>query len=186
MKLQATYLEQHMPCDETEGVSLIDVNPFGAYGKKVRRLLIRKEAEPIQILQLYVRADEDGWLISSAFSDFLLNESLVAIICGDPFHVYDITTYAFKSHPLDDYVAHIYSVPDIHSDRLHDRVMVATYRHVFLIDITAGILWKSDQCAIDGVIITSIENYTVYGLGEWEPPGGWESFKFDLKTGIPI
>ncbi|CCJ79088.1 hypothetical protein QNZ44_001398 [Enterobacter kobei] len=53
-------------------------------------------------------------------------------------------------------------------------------------DIAAGILWKSRQCAIDGVIITSIENETVLGLGEWDPPGGWEPFKLDLKTGIPI
>lgn len=186
MTLQATYLEQHTPGDETEGVSIIDVNPFGANGKKDRRLLISKEAEPILILQLYVRADEDGWLISSAFSDFLLNESHVAIICGDHFHVYDMTTHTFKSHPLGDYVAHIYSVPDIYSDRLNDRVMVATYCHVFLIDITAGILWKSDRCAIDGVIITSIENGTVLGQGEWDPPGGWVSFKLDLQTGTAI
>lgn len=186
MTLQATYLEQPTPGDETEGITIIDINPFGPNGEKDQRLLISKSAEPVLILQLYLRADEDGWLISSAFSDFLLNESHVAIICGDHFHVFDMTTHSFRSHSLGDYVGHIYSVPDIHSDRLHDRVLVATYCHVFLIDIPAGILWKSSQCAIDGVIITSIENDAVLGLGEWDPPGGWESFKLDLKTGIPI
>jgi len=79
MTLQAAYLEQPTLGDETEGVSIIDVNPFGPNGEKDRRLLISKDAEPILILQLYVRADEDGWLISSAFSDFLLNESHVTI-----------------------------------------------------------------------------------------------------------
>jgi hypothetical protein len=64
--------------------------------------------------------------------------------------------------------------------------MVTTYCHVSLIEIAGGILWKSIQCAIDGVIITSIKNDTVLGLGEWDPPGGWEPFKLDLKTGIPI
>ena len=186
MTLHATYLEQPNSGDEMEGVAIIDVNPFGTNGEKDRRLLICKDVEPILILQLYVRVDENGWLISSAFSDFLLNESHVAIICGDHFHVFDIAKHSFRSHPLGDYVAHIYPVPDIHSDRLHDRVMVSTYCHVFLIDIPAGILWKSSQCAIDGVIITSIENDTVLGLGEWDPPGGWKSFKLDLKTGIPI
>ncbi len=163
MTLQATYIEQPTPGAETEGVSIIDVNPFGSKGEKDRRLLIRNDGEPLLILQLYIRADEDGWLISSAFSDFLLNESHVAIICGDYFHVFDIATHAFRSHPLGDYVGHIYSVPDIHTDKLHDRVLVATYCHVFLMDIAAGILWKSRQCAIDGVIITSIENDTVLG-----------------------
>ena len=186
MTLQATYLEQPTPGDETVGVLIMDVNPFGANGEKDRQLLISKDAEPILILQLYVRADEDGWLISSAFSEFLLNESYVAVICGDHFHIFDMATHSFTSYPLGDYVGHIYSVPDIHSDRLYDRVLVATYCHIFLIDITAGILWKSRKCAIDGVIITSIENDTVFGLGEWDPPGGWEPFKLDLKTGFPI
>lgn len=186
MTLQATYLEQPTPGDETEDVPIIDVNPFGPNGEKDRRLLISKDAEPILILQLYVRADEDGWLISSAFSEFLLNESNVAVICGDHFHIFDMATRSFRSHPLGDYVGHIYSVPDIHSDRLYDRILVTTYCHVFLMDITAGILWKSRECAIDGVIITLIENHTVLGIGEWDPPGGWEPFKLDLKTGIPI
>ncbi|GAL44403.1 hypothetical protein [Citrobacter werkmanii] len=186
MTLQATWLEQPKPGDEREGVSIIDVNPFGANGEKDRRLLISKGGEPIVILQLYIRADEDGWLISSTFCDFLLNESQVAILCGDHFHVVEVTSHSFRSHQLGDYVGHIYSVPDINSDRLHNRVLVTTYSHVFLMDIAAGILWKSRQCAIDGVIITSIENETVQGLGEWDPPGGWEPFKLDLKTGIPI
>ncbi len=85
-----------------------------------------------------------------------------------------------------DNVGHIYSVPDIHSDRLYDQVLVTTYCHVFLIDISAGILWKSSQCAIDGELITSIDNDTVLSRGEWYPLEGWESFKLDFKTGIPI
>ena len=186
MTLQATYVEQNMSGDETEVVSIIDVNPFGTNGEMDRWLLISKDAEPILILQLYVRVDEDGWLISSTFSEFLLNESHVAIICGDHLYVFDMATHSFRSHRLGDYVAHIYSVPDIHSDRLQGRILVTTYAHVFLIDILVGILWKSIRCAIDGVIITSIENETVLGLGEWDPPGGWEPFKLDLKTGIPI
>ena len=59
MTLQATYLEQPTPGDETVGVLIMDVNPFGANGEKDRQLLISKDAEPILILQLYVRADED-------------------------------------------------------------------------------------------------------------------------------
>jgi len=186
MTLQATWLEQLSVADETEGVSIIEVNPFGPNGEKDRQLLISKDAEPILVLQLYVRTDEGGWLISSAFAEFRLDESRVAIICGDHFHVFDFATHAFRSYPPGDYVGHIYSVPDIHSDRLHNRVLVATYCQVFLIDIAEGILWKSSQCAIDGVIITSIENDRVLGLGEWNPPDGWEAFKLDLKTGSPI
>lgn len=50
MTLQATYVEQNMSGDETEVVSIIDVNPFGTNGEMDRRLLISKDAEPILIL----------------------------------------------------------------------------------------------------------------------------------------
>lgn len=186
MTLHGTYIEQPTPGDETQGVLIIDVNPFGAKGEKDRWLLISKNDDPILILALYVRADEDGWLVSSAFSEFLINESHIAIICGDHFDVFDMATHSLRSYSLGDYVGHIYSIPDIHSDRLHNRVLVATYCHVFLIDLAAGILWKTRPCAIDGVIITSIENNTVSGLGEWDPPDGWEPFKLDLNTGTLI
>ena len=86
MTLEAAYLEESTPVDETEDVTVIDLNPFGLKGEKDRLLLIRKNGEPVLLLQLYIRADDDGWLISSAFSEFLLNDTHVAIICGDHFH----------------------------------------------------------------------------------------------------
>ncbi|UJC68955.1 hypothetical protein [Enterobacter cloacae] len=43
MTLQATWLEHPMPGDKKEGVSIIDVNPFGANGEKDRRLLISND-----------------------------------------------------------------------------------------------------------------------------------------------
>lgn len=186
MTFEAAFLEQSTHVDETEDVTVIDLNPFGLKGEKDRLLLIRKNGEPVLLLQLYIRADDDGWLISSAFSEFLLNDTHVAIIGGDHFHVFDLVTHSFRSHPLEDYVGHIYSVPDINSARLHERVLVATYTHVLLIDIQAGILWKSSRCAIDGVVISSIENDMVLGQGEWDPPGGWRPFKLSLNTGAHI
>lgn len=100
MTLHAVYLKQPALDDETEGITIIDINPFGSNGEKDRLLLISKSAEPILILQLYKRADDNGWLISSAFSDFLLNKSHVAVICGNHFHVFDMTNYSFRSYPL--------------------------------------------------------------------------------------
>lgn len=186
MTLEAAYIEQSTPGDETGDVAVFDLNPFGLDGEKDRRLLIRKNGEPVLLLQLYIRADEDGWLIGSTFSEFLLNETHVAIICGDHLHIFDLVTHSFRSHPLEDYAGHIYSVPDVNSAMLHERVLVATYAHVLLIDIHAGIVWKSSRCAIDGVVISSIVNDMVLGLGEWDPPRGWRPFQLDLRTGIHL
>lgn len=186
MTLEAAYLEHSTPGDEVEDVTVFDLNPFGLKGEKDRMLLIRKNGVPVFLLQLYIRADDDGWLIGSAFSEFLLNATHVAIICGDHFHIFDLVTHSFRSHPLGDYAGHIYSVPDVNSARLHERVLVATYGHVLLIDIHAGIVWKSSRCAIDGVVITSIVNDRVLGQGEWDPPGGWKPFQLNFETGIHL
>lgn len=92
----------YVPRSNVQASDKRSLNPFGPNGEKERRLLILKGGELIVILKLYIRADEDGWLISSAFCDFLLNESQVAIICGDHFHVGEMTTHSFRSHPLGD------------------------------------------------------------------------------------
>lgn len=186
MTLEAAYLEQSTPGDEMKDVTVFDLNPYGLKGEKDRMLLIRRDGDPVLLLQLYIRADEEGWLISSAFSEFLLSDTHMAIISGDHFHIFDLVTHLSRSHPLGDYAGHIYSVPDVSSDRLHERVLVATYAHVLLIDIHAGIVWKSSRYAIDGVVVSSIVNDMVLGQGEWDPPGGWRPFKLDLKTGLPI
>lgn len=65
-------------------------------------------------LQFYIRADEDGRLISSTFSVFLLNEFHVTIIYVDHFYVFNMVTRSFRNYPLGDNVGHIfYFVPDI-------------------------------------------------------------------------
>ena len=46
--------------------------------------------------------------------------------------------------------------------------------------------WKADNLGIDGVIISQITETEIIGSGEWDPPGGWESFKLNRKTGKKI
>jgi hypothetical protein len=180
MRYQARFMEQAITAGE---VNIVHINPFAGQGKKDRRVLISDNGAPVLVLQLYIRADEEGFLVSSAFCDFLCNDHSIAIICGDHLH---IIPGHFRSFPLDDYVGHIYAVPDINSVRLHEHFLVATYSYVFLVHLTEGILWQSARCAIDGVTLSAIENDVIEGEGDWDPPGGWQPFRLSLKTGEPV
>lgn len=183
MRYQASFTAQEALFSE---VNTLDINPFGVRGEKDRRVLISENGRPFLVLQLYIRADEEGFLISSAFCEFLCNDQYVAILCGDHLHVVEIATGRFRSLPLDDYVGHMYAVPDRDSDRLSTNFLVATYSYLFLIDLTEGIIWRSGRCAIDGVIVVAIENDAIDGRGDWDPPGGWQPFRLSLKTGKSI
>lgn len=183
MRYEARFIKPGITDSQADGVYTVNMNPFARLGEKDRRVLISDNGEPVVVLQLFIRADEDGFLISSAFCELLCNDRYVAIICGDHLHVFDIYTGQFSSTPLHDYVGHLYAVPDLCADRLHEQFLVATYCYVFLVHITGGIIWQSDQCAIDGVNISEIKDDVIYGNGEWDPPGGWRPFRLSLKTG---
>lgn len=60
--LEAAYLKRATSGDKIEDVTVIDLNPFALKGQMDRQLMIRKNGEPILLLQLYIRMDEDGWL----------------------------------------------------------------------------------------------------------------------------
>jgi len=58
-------------------------------------------------------------------------------------------------------------------------------------DYTASIkpapfCWHNDQLGIDGVIIDRFGDATLFGQGEWDPPGGWRDFVLDKQTGKQI
>ncbi|MEN5015479.1 hypothetical protein ABEH87_03835 [Erwinia sp. Eh17-17] len=186
MRYQARLIDRGITDVEADDIDTVNINPFAHLGEKDRRVLISENGEPVMVLQLFIRADEDGFLISSAFCGLLCNDRHIAIICGDHLHIFELATGNVRSLPLSDWVGHIYSVPDITSDRLHDQFLVATYCYVFLVDITEGIVWKSCRCAIDGVVIHAIEDGIIYGDGEWDPPGGWEPFELSLINGEMI
>lgn len=183
MKFQASFIECEYTDSPAQHPDVIDINPFAERGKKDKRVLISQNGAPILILQLFIRTDADGFCISSAFSGFLCNDHAIAVICGDCFHVIALPSGSYTCFPLNDNVGRLYPLPDIYSDWLSQRVLIATYNFVYLVDISRGILWQSEQCAIDGVVIFSVEGDVISGDAEWDPPGGWEPFRMSLSSG---
>ncbi|MCC8367966.1 hypothetical protein J8V57_17135 [Xenorhabdus sp. PB61.4] len=148
-----------------------------------KRVSIYKDDQLFLILNVYTEIDKDGFLCEQCFKQILIGEQKIAILHGRHVHLFDIETHRIKSIFLNDYVGHLYSVPNIRSETLSDDFLVTSFCYTFLINIHTGIIWRSKRCAIDGVLIHDIEDNVIYGSGEWDPPGGWEDFTLSLKDG---
>lgn len=181
MNLNARFLddaEQTDPC-----VPEHTINPFAERGIVRSRVLIEKDNEPVRVLRIFVGTDEDGFLLEQCFSTLLVNQETLAILYGQHVHLFDMASHRVVSHFLNDYVCAIYPVPDPFSPQLSESFLATTFCYTFLISIRQGVIWRSAQCAIDGVIISEIAGNVIYGSGEWDPPGGWLPFMLSLETG---
>nr|EEE1920009.1 hypothetical protein [Salmonella enterica subsp. diarizonae] len=141
---------------------------------------------PILLLNIFVEVDKNGGILDSCFKDILSNDRYVAIIFGQHVHIVDILSKQVSSLHLCDFIGHIYAVPNSTENKLSENFLVTTYSYVFLINVAKGILWKSNMCGIDGVIITDINDGVISGSGEWDPPGGWVNFWLLLSNGASI
>ena len=45
------------------------------------------------------------------------------------------------------------------------------------------VLWAASNLGLDGIVVKSIDNDTIQGEGEWDPPGGWKPFTLRLDSG---
>jgi hypothetical protein len=46
-----------------------------------------------------------------------------------------------------------------------------------------SIQWTSDVLGIGGVVVRNVFNGIISGDGEWDPPGGWQTFRVTLDSG---
>jgi hypothetical protein len=115
---------------------------------------------------------------SFVFEDVQAWHELLLIGFGSTLYTVDFAKRAVCVHPLDDYFGSILT-GDAHC-------LVASGSRILRIDRDGSKLWESDRVAVDGVIISSVEVGTVYGDGEWNPPGGWRPYAISLETGHSV
>ncbi|CAI2111567.1 Uncharacterised protein [Serratia fonticola] len=161
----------------------VDINPFSDNAIMRKIVQVYKDNEPIITLRIFVATDEYGFIIEQCFNSVLVNDSSIAILYGQHVHLFDIESHKTNSIHLHDYVGHMYPVPNTASDILSESFIVTTFSYTFLINLNSGIIWQSQQCAIDGVVIYDIKDNVIYGSGEWDPPGGWRTFSLSLSNG---
>ena len=64
-----------------------------------------------------------------------------------------------------------------------DDVFVASDCELINLTLDGKTKWRTENLGIDGVVIHEVSSLKINGSGEWDPPGGWEDFEIDRKTG---
>ncbi|PVZ84753.1 hypothetical protein C9426_22465 [Serratia sp. S1B] len=159
MRYSARFLDKDQDeWDHEYSLSEVDINPFPFRADERARVLVYENDVPIMLLHVFIEIDKEGCLLDSCFSGLLCNEQYVAIMLGQHIHLFEIASQKFRSLYLDDFVGHIYSVPDCLNIKLSENFLVTTFCYVFLVNVVEGITWKSPMCGIDGVIISNISD----------------------------
>jgi hypothetical protein len=91
-------------------------------------------------------------------------------------YLFDIgTKRQLKVLRLSGYFGHIYLEDEF--------IYVADAYGIYCLSKNGTKLWSNNELGTDGVIINDFCDAEIYGIGEWDPPGGWEDFIIDKKTG---
>jgi hypothetical protein len=62
-------------------------------------------------------------------------------------------------------------------------LLVASAERLYCFEPGGSLRWMSQGLGIDGVTVDEFDANTVRGQGEWDPPGGWQQFQLDMRTG---
>ncbi|PZR21109.1 MAG: hypothetical protein DI539_08935 [Flavobacterium psychrophilum] len=110
------------------------------------------------------------------FKEILLVDGILAVGFEEFFYLFNtITNELLLKLKMEFYFGNLH---------YHENLFyVADACHLFCIMKSGDIIWKSDDLAIDGVIIDKFTKDKIYGKGEHDPPGGWIDFILDKMTG---
>jgi hypothetical protein len=64
-----------------------------------------------------------------------------------------------------------------------DGIYVCDAFGIWRLDFDGNIIWKNSALAVDGVLIGEFSDTQITGSGEMDPPGGWQPFEIDRKSG---
>ena len=85
--------------------------------------------------------------------------------------------------PMDGYFSGFHVPEDFDAPEDAFAVLAVGCSQVIRFDAEGEVVWSSDRLGIDGVVLHRMVEDRIVGDGEWDPPGGWQRFEIDLKTG---
>jgi hypothetical protein len=94
---------------------------------------------------------------------------------GEAIYVIDPELWSGSISPLNSYFAAFYSASEY--------LLVASGKGLLRLSPEGEVIWRSPNLALDGVIVTGVDDTLVKGEGEWDPPGGCKSFMLRLDSG---
>ena len=97
---------------------------------------------------------------------------------GEAVFVIDPRRKAGSRVELESYFDRFYSTPDY--------LLVTSGVGISRLSPTGEVLWSSQRLALDGVIVSSVNDGIIFGDGEWDPPSSWRPFRVLLDSGALV
>ncbi len=138
-------------------------------GTAHRFVTVEADGRPLLCADLYGR--DEAFISESACSW----SRFVVIGWGHHVYLVDPQTRAHMTLDLGYYFMRLYP--------LHDRMLIASAQRLFCLGADGVVRWRSAELGEDGVEVTHIDNRTIRGRGDWDPPGGYRPFQISLHTG---
>ncbi len=135
-------------------------------------VLLEQEGKPLTRFDVYAG---DTY---SPFSAAVIWKQWVVIGFSDLLHLFSLENNNLVSRQLASYFGSLYPTQDV--------VLVASGTELLCFDARAKLRWQRHQLAVDGVVVQTIEDNTIFGKAAWDPPGGWHPFTLSLESGQDI
>lgn len=113
-----------------------------------------------------------------AFRDAVAWGPFVVMGYGESIHLIDTRDRRVITHALTAYFGHFYGAGEYG--------LVASGERLHCLRANGSLAWISDVLGIDGVTVDAMDETTVQGAGEWDPPGGWRRYVLSLATGESV
>lgn len=110
-----------------------------------------------------------------AFSDATVWGEWLAVGWAERLYLVALDGAVVIEHRLGSYFGYLYPTPGV--------LFVASAERVYRFSPEGTLAWRSEPVGLDGVIVHDIGSNTLEGSGEWDPPGGWRSFRLCATTG---
>lgn len=142
-----------------------------AIGTPAAYIAVYQDHKPCARIDAFVR-----W--RGPFTELIVWDELVVIGWSDVVHLIDPARRTVISIGCDGYFGHLYA--------LDGALLIASASELICVDAAGDVLWRQANLGLDGVVVSRIEDGTIHGDGEWDPPGGWRPFQLSLATGTPV
>jgi hypothetical protein len=132
-------------------------------------IAITDNGRPILRVDLYAECE------SVPFKDALVWANLVFVGFGAAIYVIDPRLRSGSTVALNSYFAAFYSASEY--------LLAASGTGLLRLSPEGEVIWRTPNLALDGVIVTGVDDTLVKGEGEWDPPGGCKPFMLRLDSG---
>ncbi|MDO1445968.1 hypothetical protein Q0590_06875 [Rhodocytophaga aerolata] len=160
------------PIPSVEIIDLVGINPYSHHSAEF--IIIQSQENHQQVLNLKVESES-----SPVFKQTEVKGTDVLIGYGNRAILFNLlnkkTKFVIKFQGY-------FSEFTLYEQAIY----ITTDSEIICINWQGKQKWLSADLGIDGVRIQSIEDGKIKGIGEWDPPGGWQTFELDQNTGKPI